>query len=159
MFTIKQFVTSDYCLRCLGCCRYSSNSSVWAPNLLEQEKRKLGLEKIELIPVNETCVCSFLNSENNHCRIYKKRPLECRLYPFLVNYRDGKLYLSVHTGCPFVKDGEQSRTINSKEFKRYLDYLIRCLLKPRVSSSLNESRKDFYSYPAEQVENLAELEI
>lgn len=159
VFRIKQYVNSGYCLGCLGCCRYGSKSSVWAPNLLEREKRKLGRERIELISVNETYVCRFLNTENNRCLIYKNRPLECSLYPFLVNRRNGKLYLSVHTACPFVRDGGQGRTIYSKGFEKYLDYLIRYLLNPRVSSSLNESRKDFSSYPAEQVENLAELEI
>ena len=151
---IKQYVSSDYCLSCLGCCRYNSNSSIWSPNLLEQEKRELGLEKIELIPINESYICRFLNLENNQCRIYKKRPLECRLYPFLLNSCAEKLYLSVHLSCPFVKD-----KINSKEFKKYLNYLIRYLLKSLVSSILNENLKVFPAYPAGQVVNLAELKI
>jgi Fe-S-cluster containining protein len=138
----------------LGCCRYNSNSSIWSPNLLEQEKRELGLEKIELIPINESYICRFLNLENNQCRIYKKRPWECRLYPFLLNYRGQKLYIGVDLGCPFIKD-----KINSEKFKRYLNYLNRYLLKPSVSSTLNRNRKLFPSYPAEQVVNLAELKI
>lgn len=154
MFRIKQYVSSDYCLSCLCCCRYNSSSSIWSPNLLEQEKRELGLEKIELIPINESYICRFLNLENNRCRIYKKRPLECRLYPFLINSCSEKLYLSVHLSCPFVKG-----KINGEKFKRYLNYLNRYLLKPSVSSTLNRDRKLFPSYPAEQVVNLAELKI
>jgi hypothetical protein len=80
--------------------------------------------------------------------------MECRLYPFLVNSRDEKLYLSVDLNCPFVKG-----KINNKEFKKYLNYLIRYLLKPPVSSTLNKSRKIFPTYSAEQVVNLAELKI
>lgn len=154
MFRIKQYVASDFCLNCIGCCRYNSNSSIWVPNLLEQEKRILGLEKIELVASNNSYVCSFLKVENNLCRLYKQRPMECRLYPFLLNYHDSELYLGVDSSCPFVKD-----KINSREFNNYLDCLIRYLLRPSVSSTLNENLKVFPSYPAEQVVNLAELKI
>ena len=152
MFKIKQFVSQDYCLSCLGCCRYNRNPSIWAPNLLKEEKKLLGQEKIKLIPYKESYICCFLNPENNHCRIYVQRPLECRLYPFLLNRQGKNLYLSVDLNCPNIQD-----KINSKEFKRYLNYLIRYLQSPRVLRTLSKNRQAFSSYPKQEVLNLVKI--
>lgn len=154
MLRIKQYVSDDFCLSCLGCCRYNSNPSIWVPNLLKEEKRLLNLEKIKIIAYKESYICCFLNPESNRCQIYSQRPLECRLYPFLINCKDKKIYLSLDLKCPNTLN-----SIESKEFKGYLNYLIRYLRKPSALAILNKNLKAFYSYPTGEVLNLAELQI
>ena len=152
LFRIKQFVSQDFCLSCLGCCRYNCNPSIWTPNLLGEEKKALKLQKLELIAHKEFYICCFLNPKDNRCRIYNQRPLECRLYPFLLNHCESKIYLSLDLKCPAT-----SGKISSKEFKRYLNYLIRHIKKTSVLTILNKNLKIFHSYPAGEVLNLAEL--
>jgi len=141
-------------LSCLGCCRYNSNPSIWTANLLEEEKRRLSLERIKLLTYQGSYICSFLNPESNFCRIYAQRPLECHLYPFLLNRCEGKIYLSLDSDCPYTLG-----KVNSKEFKRYLDYLIRYLQKPSILTVIRKNLQAFSVYPEEKILNLAELKI
>ena len=154
MFRIRQYVSGDFCLSCLGCCRYNCNPSIWVPHLLEEEKKALNLQKIKPILYHQSYICCFLNPANNLCQIYTKRPLECRLYPFLLNYCDNKIYLSLALNCP----NRLIRT-DTKEFKIYFNYLIRYLQKPSILKILSKNRQIFTSYPVGEVLNLAELKI
>lgn len=152
MFNIKQLVSKKICLNCQACCRYNCNPSIWAPILLAEEKRELNLQNIELLAFQDSYICRFLNPEDNRCQIYAQRPLECRLYPFLLNRSEGKIYLSVDLNCPFVKE-----KIKSKEFKSYSDYLIGYLASPLVLTALNNNLQAFSSYHTDNVINLVEL--
>ena len=154
MFKIKQYVSGSYCLSCLGCCRYNSNSSIWAPALLDEEKKLLGLERLEPVVYRQAYICCFLNPETNLCKIYNRRPWECRLYPFLLNSHNNKIYLSLDLNCPDIKD----RT-NTRGFRSYVNYLIQYLRRPSVVNILTKNRLVFHSYPVGAVINLAELEI
>jgi len=154
LFRIKQYVSGDSCARCLGCCRYNCSPSIWAPVLLEEEKRALNLPRIELVVYQQSYVCCFLNPQSNLCRIYAQRPLECRLYPFLLNRCGNKLYLGFDSRCPGA-----AGKIDSQEFKKYLEYLTRYLGKAAVLNMLRKNRAAFSSYPAEEILNLAELKI
>ena len=140
---IKQFVASDYCLKqCRCCCRFSQQESVWSPCLLDEEIEELSKhnippsvitqnKKIRLAPfpkennadlpahIGPIYVCPFLNTQNNKCEIYIIRPLECQLYPFLINKRDKKVFLSVDLGCPYIKEN-----LETKRFKEYAQYLF-----------------------------------
>ena len=154
MFRIKQYVFGNFCLRCLRCCRYSCNPSIWAANILEEEKERLNLQKIELVPYRESYICRFLKPESNLCQIYAQRPLECRLYPLLINRSGRKIFLSLDLNCPATLG-----KIDSKKFKRYLNYLIRYFQKPSVSTILSRNRRLFSAYPVDEILNLAELNI
>lgn len=43
-------------------------------------------------------LCVFLD-ENKRCKIYDERPIECKLYPYILTY-DEELKLVLHYGCP-----------------------------------------------------------
>lgn len=146
---IKQFVPSEFCLeKCRCCCRFSQQDSVWSPCLLDEEiealsklnippsvisqSKKIRLvpfpkEKIEELPahVGPLFICPFLDMKNSKCNIYESRPLECRLYPFLINKREKRIFLSVDLGCPFIEENLQT-----KGFKEYTDYLFSLLNEP-----------------------------
>ena len=106
---IKQFVPQEFCLKCRSCCRFKETNSVWSPCLLDEEIQELvdreGIpaasisidRRIQTVadPGGDGFICPFLNNADNQCRIYNLRPFECQLYPFLINLRKDKVFLTV----------------------------------------------------------------
>lgn len=154
---IAQFVKNSFCLEnCQLCCRFSQPESIWSPSLLDSEIQELsrqgvppslitGHKKIRLASLGEDSpdlpthvgaifVCPFLGRQNNKCKIYTQRPLECELYPFLLNFRDKKIYLSVDPGCPYMKDN-----LESEEFKNYSQYLYKILNQATFLKTLKDN--------------------
>lgn len=132
---IRQFTSREDCLSCRGCCSFFDASSCWTPVFLEEEalelKKRGLLKKTPLefkVPLvswpsgSNNFICSFFDAPSSQCRIYSYRPFECRLYPFLINRSQKKVFLSADLNCPVVK-----RSCNTKEFKDYADYLARLL--------------------------------
>lgn len=114
---IEQFVDSKTCLLCQGCCRFKELDSVWGPAFLKDEAAsarehkipagaigKNSKIKLKKEPQRECFICHFLDARENTCRVYPFRPFECQLYPFLINLDQGRVYLSVDPGCPFVQE-------------------------------------------------------
>ena len=64
----------------------------------------------------------MLAHAEHKCTIYKHRPFECSLYPFILEKDNGKLMLSVDTQCPFIKD-----KLEFVEFKKHVEYLYKTL--------------------------------
>ena len=57
-------------------------------------------KKVLLLKRNKDGNCIFLD-EKDKCKIYKKRPFDCRLYPILLNFKDKKPYIWVDRKfCP-----------------------------------------------------------
>jgi len=164
MFDIRQFIPQDFCLNCKGCCRFRDKESIWQPSILDEEVKAITKDNaakeavspfktIKSFPFEDYYICSFLDVENNHCKIYKMRPWECRLYPFLINKAGGAIYLSVDLRCPFITD-----KLGKKEFKDYLNYLINFLSLPVVSFMIKQNPHIFTDYSKEEnLRNLATL--
>lgn len=164
MFEIKQFIPQDACLKCEGCCRFSEKDSIWQPSLLDEEIKiitkdcvgqdaVLPSKKINTLSFKDYYICPFFDIENNRCKIYNKRPFECRLYPFLINKTKDAIYLSVDLKCPFIKD-----KLDKKEFKDYLNYLISFLGLPVVSFIIKQTPHILKDYTQEEtIKNLATL--
>ena len=97
---MKQFLRSDVCLSCEGCCRFNKEKSEWRPKVTNAEIKLISEEKIasgERVEedgyLNDklchgTHVCTFFNPEDSTCAIYDIRPFECRLYPFVLTKVD-----------------------------------------------------------------------
>lgn len=161
---IRQFVPQEVCLRCQGCCRFSEANSVWAPCLLEEEALELadkeGIpalsiaidKKIQPVayPGESGFFCPMLDCDSNKCRIYRQRPFECLLYPFLITLRNKKVLLTVDLNCPYVKD-----KINSPEFKEYVRYLEDFLNTPAQLQILKDNPQIIQAY--EEVLDVVEL--
>lgn len=121
---IRQFTSSEYCLKCQGCCRFAEENSPWQPCLLRSEAEALGQKKIQVVKPagKDYFICSLLDPEDNKCKIYSARPFECQIYPFLINRRGGEVFLAVDLSCPLAKE-----KFNSSEFKQYSGYLAQLL--------------------------------
>ena len=151
---IRQFLTQETCLKCQGCCRFKEEHSVWLPTLLNSEIELLltqGLpqgmispdKKIQVAPfIKESLfLCSLFNSEENKCKIYQHRPLECQIYPFLLCRRDNKSYIAADPHCPAV----EGKT-NSLELQGYVAYLTELLQSPQYSEALKNNPHVFQAY-------------
>ena len=162
---IKQFIPQEACLKCQGCCRFSQENSVWLPCLLDEEIQEFLDKKIppaaisadrKIQPVprpdQDGFICAFFDFKENKCKIYAFRPLECQLYPFLINFRDKKILLTVDLNCHYVKD-----RLNTKEFKEYLGYLTDFLNSPQQLRILKDNPQLLQAY--EGVAQLLELKI
>lgn len=160
---IKQLIPEGFCLKCQGCCRFKEYNSVWLPCLLEEEiqdllNRKIPPasismdKKIQPIPhpEGEGFICAFLDIKENKCKIYDFRPLECQLYPFLINLRGKRVILSVDLNCPYIREN-----LNSKESKKYIDYLVTFVNSPKQIKLLKGNPQILKAY--EEVAKIVEL--
>jgi len=130
---IKQFVPSSVCLQCSGCCRFSQPGSIWNPQLLDQEAKALGLKNkkipLKFSQTKNIFFCTYFKPQDHHCAVYKQRPSECQLYPFLINRKAGKTYLAVDLNCPYV-----NKELDSPAFGKYAAYLKKILIKKHLIS-------------------------
>lgn len=129
MMEFKQFVPSEVCLQCNGCCRYKDTDSAWRPKLGAHDKKGLGdlitangiLDEQGYINTIQNCgehFCRFLNGKDNTCGIYTQRPFECSLYPFILSKAKDMVKVYVHLSCPFVQDH-----LHRPGYEDYISYL------------------------------------
>ncbi|MFC1804728.1 YkgJ family cysteine cluster protein [Candidatus Omnitrophota bacterium] len=170
---IRQLVGSDFCLdRCRCCCRFSEPDSIWSPCLLDEEaggffrdgslvtpQKKLRLSEFpegsqDKLPahIGPSFICPFLELSDNSCRIYASRPFECQLYPFLINRRQDKTFLSVDPGCLYVKEN-----FESEEFGGYCRYLEELLSRADYKDTLRRNPQIIQSYS--DARDILELKI
>ena len=161
---IKQFIPQEFCLKCHGCCRFAKINSPWTPLFLKEEAGALAAEKLldetmasaGKIPLISNTgkeggfICSFLNTGFNQCRIYRMRPFECQLYPFLLNRQGSKVFLAGDFNCPFLKENS-----NTPAFKEYASFLTTYLNSPYYRKILNDNPKLLQAYNG--VVNLSDL--
>ncbi len=139
MQKIKQFVTNEYCIKCLGCCRFAEQKSVWSP------------QSIEPIQNGDSFVCPNLELENNKCKIYNSRPFDCELYPFLLHKINKKVYLAADFKCPFLKS-----KLDTREVRDYIKYLEGFFSSEDSLDFLSKNEKFILSYP-EDIKVILEL--
>ncbi len=110
-----QWLTSAQCLACRGCCLFHDPLGDWAPRLTPEDIAGLeaaapdalwrnGNERVALRPCRAAHACFFLEEASHHCRVYAARPLECRLYPFLLSREKSGFRVYAHVSCPAVTE-------------------------------------------------------
>ena len=110
------------CLRCEVCCRFPSAASPLAPYFSHAEMEQAvaaGMPgdafppgrygpgfSARLVPEGPAFRCPAFRPATNDCAAYAARPLDCRLYPFMLLYdADGKeVFLGLDTYCLFASD-------------------------------------------------------
>ena len=162
---MKQILSKETCLKCQGCCRFAEEATIWALSLLAKEIKALsarpGVAAVisadkRIRPVSsktkDIFFCPFLSPRDNKCKIYSRRPFECRLYPFVINLSAGKTYLAVDANCPFVKE-----KLTTTSFKDYAAYLARLLNSETFRKVLKDNPQIIQSYPG--AVNIAEITV
>ena len=129
----KEILPNELCLACKGCCRFAKKECPFAPVFIEEEARNAASDKIgsyfnespkggfkvKLTACDGHFLCPFFNLSENKCSIYSKRPLDCRLYPFmLIVSNDDNACLGIDTNCPFAKE-----RLEDTSLQNYASYL------------------------------------
>jgi Fe-S-cluster containining protein len=162
---MRQLIPEEACLKCRGCCRFSDTESIWSPNLLDDDTQALlknGIppffildnKKIRLthyLPENNF-ICSLFDAGSNKCKAYAFRPFECRLYPFLINRSNGKVFLAADLKCPSLKGKEKSEALQF-----HAQYLADFLSQPDILKILRRNAHIIQEY--EGVLDLVELKL
>lgn len=165
MKMIKQFIPQEVCLKCQGCCRFSQETSLWLPCLLDEEIQDLlGRDippasisidkKIQLVPHpgGDGFICPFLDITANKCKIYASHFFECQLYPFLIALQGKKVLLTIDLNCLYIRE-----KINTKELKDYTQELVDFLNTPAQLEILKDNPQIIQVY--EEVLEVVELKI
>jgi len=150
--SLKQFVPSEICLKCNGCCRYKEADSAWRPKLGANDQQSLAdliiagdvLDTQAYIKTIQTCgehFCRFLNGVDNTCSIYTKRPFECSLYPFILSKTPDVVKVYVHLSCPYVQDH-----LPRAEFDAYVVYLKGFFRRMDIRDFLSQNNIMFHDY-------------
>lgn len=92
------------CSICLeNCC--GKNKDINEPILLPYEIERFNSDDLSTedgtifrIKRAEDGNCKFLKDKS--CGIYDKRPMECRIYPYVFNFINGELSLELDKKCP-----------------------------------------------------------
>jgi len=155
---MKQFLSSDVCLSCEGCCRFDKEKSDWRAKVGMSEEQailanfplsqkiqpKEAVEKGGYLK-DKLChgiyACTFFNPEDTTCGIYHHRPFECRLYPFVLTQWKKKTAVCVHLLCPYI-----GMKKDSPEYDQYVGYLKELFQKQNVKLFLKENPHLFGDY-------------
>jgi Fe-S-cluster containining protein len=128
------------CLDCKGNCCCMQKQIVYPLFLTEKERRKFP-------GINDTFPCKFL-SESRLCLIYKKRPIDCRLFPFDIVEENGIFYwVYWNTDCPITKMGYANEwEIRLKNAEKKLLPCIKKYLHDYSNFRIDEFIKNFGKY-------------
>jgi len=129
---IPQYIPSSVCLKCDVCCRFEHPTDGWRPKVGETEKPvidnvirgKKWIDPQGFIYMRQgkgQCRCMFFNTSDQTCQIYKERPFECILYPFLLMEHENQPWIGVHLACPHIQKhyGDASYQAFAEGLKTY----------------------------------------
>jgi len=166
---MKQLIPSDYCLRCDVCCRFPDNPTEWAPKFSRSEAVAAVEENLvppELFSQAHYCAdaaavfpiqllkhgrgfrCPCFSVSDNRCLIYRFRPFECQLYPFLLVKKGAQFFLGCDRQCLYIKSADK------KQLQAYQKYLEKELKKKKTVSFLKRYRDLFVEYDSVDLELL-----
>ena len=160
---IPQFVPSSTCLACDICCRFERTESPWRPKLTHEEARIIPqVDKRHYVKAVETkdgksaCQCVHFDPVTHYCAVYKERPFECGLYPFLIYKKNDKYWISVHLSCPHIKE-----TIRTQEFQDFVVTLKNFFLTDPIRKNLDKYVVIAGQYEGfeEEIENIFPLPL
>jgi Fe-S-cluster containining protein len=160
---LDSLIPSEVCLSCRGCCRFAERGSVWSPLFLYEEIEKLVADdlvpaclfshsgaslkkasRIDGVEIDDQLYCSCLDTRSNACKIYSHRPLDCRLYPFLLLKKDGKVFLALDVKCPFAADPRQAPTLSS-----WQNEVMRFVSTPEFKKTVRRNPEILQAYPGD----------
>ncbi len=119
---IPQPIPNQVCLACDVCCRFPERDSFLSPFFADEEiewansisKKEAQFRPAppsrggQLVPIQEGngYRCPFFDPETHFCAIYDNRPLDCRLYPYMLTLdpTSSGVWLGIDTKCPGADD-------------------------------------------------------
>ncbi|HRZ95474.1 MAG TPA: YkgJ family cysteine cluster protein [Candidatus Moranbacteria bacterium] len=111
------------CGKCTICCGVECFNPVLFPFEEKRFKKysikiKTPFQDIFILKRKKDGQCIFQNKGNTGCRIYKKRPVDCRLFPICLKFdKKGRYKLIMDKDvCPIVEKGKSGK----KKMEEYL---------------------------------------
>lgn len=157
---MKNITNSKICLKCKGCCIFDNKDNYLAPFITIKEARFINKKyivkrnkflqlKLSKASGNIDCLtCPFLDKKNQKCKIYKNRPLECSLWPFVIGWdksrKDIYLWVVNSRWCPAV-DISQIKKNNT------IGHIINCLQKKKVFKEIKNGERYVWPYQKYQI--------
>ena len=162
---LPQIVPDSWCQQCRICCRFPDTEQVqtpvWAPLEARWAKEAGGdgswfqgeKGSPSLSPRLKSCKeggfrCPAFDPTANRCSIHSVKPLDCRLYPFVLaqNSAGTEVLLTMDTKCPFI----QAHQTDSK-LASYAMGLVEYLDNPIGHAYLKQNPKIIGSFWPEYV--------
>ncbi len=140
---LKQFVPSDVCLKCDGCCRFNLADSPWRPKAGDQELLH-GVDPqgyLKTVWEGSHHQCIHFNPKDHTCGIYGQRPFECSLYPFILSKTNQEIKMFVHLACPYVQEQETKESLS-----QYISYMETFFLQPSIKVFLKNNSRLLHDY-------------
>ena len=123
ILNLPQIVPESWCLECKICCRFPDTKNVQTPfwsgletDWAKRDNKEAGSwfkpepASPSLSPRLVSCGgsgyrCPAFEPETHRCRIHAVKPLDCRLYPFVLASNPGQteVLLAMDTKCPFIE--------------------------------------------------------
>lgn len=155
---VPQFVPQDVCLACEGCCRFDRADSGWRPKLGESEREFLTemifsgghVDRHHMLKARVTggvCHCTCFDAQAKVCGIYRYRPFECRLYPFLLMKQGAEVCVGVHLACPHIQNH-----LDSEAYRHFQQTLKTYFHDPETLAFLKDNPaliRDYSDYARE----------
>ncbi|MFT7537995.1 MAG: Fe-S-cluster containining protein [Lysobacterales bacterium] len=169
---LPQFVSSDFCLSCQGCCRFVDPQSQWRAKVSFEEvdnTRKDNFVMAQQIvdalddqgflntqSTSEESICTFLCPKSNKCSIYKHRPTECSIYPLVLVKKDNVIDVALHLSCPFVQENN-----DLVGYDEYLANVKRFFEKEDVARFVNRNQHLARAYEgySDEFENILSIKL
>ncbi|MBM4040768.1 MAG: DUF2156 domain-containing protein [Planctomycetes bacterium] len=114
-------LSSGHCLACDVCCRFASPTACFIPFFTAAEAADCGLPIADcqlaeggspspgvrpvVGPDGVGWRCPCRRAESQECTVYERRPLDCRLYPFVLMFdaAGSQVWLGLDEVCPFAR--------------------------------------------------------
>lgn len=159
---MKNITNSKVCLNCKGCCYFlSKNQAKLAPFFTQRELRDIDNKKLKKINNNflqakivkskkykKRYVCIFLNEDDYRCKIYRNRPIDCMLWPFVVGYdkKKKKVFL-------WVVDKDWCPAVDIKNIKKFgvVDDVVEYLEENKYFEEIRNNERPAWPYANYQI--------
>lgn len=121
LYHLFEDIDFSECIGCSKCCYF--------PWLLKEEYpiqlNKFGKNVREINSIAfimDFTNCKFANE--NRCRIYLNRPIDCRLFPLDIIEEDGKYWWCIFTICPIYKKISEKLILLIPQLEKLISYEI-----------------------------------
>ena len=147
---MKLLIRTSDCVKCQDKCCYFQKEDVYFSPVVTKEEAQC-IDRRFLVKVKDSSsvyqirliksklkkgylVCPFFDEKSTLCLIYKKRPLDCKLWPIVIAYSKKKKKIEIVCAqknyCPRLKQ------INKKEFETYKNHVVLSLNKRKIIKRL-----------------------
>jgi len=131
------FNEKEICENCPIICSREQKWHWLLPNEVERLKNKMWIENKFGSFFFEGGKCPLL--KNTNCDIYENRPLECKLSPLSLYYKNGKLSWIIDISCPYFKKYGKNKMF-WKKVNKFINTIEDCFTENTIKNIIEISK-------------------